>query len=588
MNKSIDDIDPTLPADRMVVSRVRTRLGIEIERKAYAFGNEYHDDYHIIERTFTNTGNIDEDDELELEGQTINEAYFFNFWRWTGRLEATTHGSEAQRWGKFNMIDVVGDGNEEYPVDFTSIYSWAGYDPSFSQNSWNNLGSPMIRHQETSAPTDTTGRLAGRSMQGLLVLHADNSVGDKSYDPSIQPKTLAFMDADDIFSIDGPAHLDFYELGILSRENPRFVSGGASRMYPHYADRIEPDGTFWMPTRDASDGKQGGFSATIAYGPYDMDVNDQVRIVDALVANGLSYDASLEIGRAYKQSGFDDEVLISYDANGDGVISNASFDYSQFDTGAELLTKNQWFLTSRDSMFKSMNLVQEIWDRSGEMTTYLFDAVPPPPSRFEVAATMDEIQLLWSSHSGEQDPVAWEIYRTKDYVDNVPYQLLNSLPGTSRSFTDSDVEENTSYYYYLVAVGESTTPDLLGISGTPSGMPFKSSRYYTQTFQPARLVSTVGVPPVGGIIEQNSPNPFDQATSIPFAVKGPQFVKITVFDLLGREVVTLIDQFYENDFADEIIWNGRDTAGRPVPSGIYFCQITTALGRDVISMIVAR
>ena len=173
----IDQVDPDLPADRMIVSRMRTTLGIEVERKAYAFGNAYHDDYHIIERTFTNTGNTDEDDEIELPGQTITDAYFFNIWRWTGRVQASFHGSMAQRWGKFNMVDVVGDGQEQYPVDFTALYSWAGYDPSFTE--WNNLGSPMIEPEELTAPTDTIGRLAGMSMQGIAVLYADNSAVDK-------------------------------------------------------------------------------------------------------------------------------------------------------------------------------------------------------------------------------------------------------------------------------------------------------------------------------------------------------------------------------------------------------------------------
>ena len=81
----IDDVDPDLPADRAIISRIRTSLGIEVERTAYAFGNPYHDDYHIIERTFTNTGNTDADDELELFGQQVTDTYFFNIWRWTGR-----------------------------------------------------------------------------------------------------------------------------------------------------------------------------------------------------------------------------------------------------------------------------------------------------------------------------------------------------------------------------------------------------------------------------------------------------------------------------------------------------------------------
>ena len=584
----VSDVDPELPADRMIVSRIRTALGIEVERKAYAFSNPYHDDYHIIERTFTNTGNINEDDDIELAGQRINDAYFFNIWRWTGRLEAANHSSAAQQWGKFNMIDVVGDGNQAYDVDFTAIYSWAGYDPEFSQNNWNNLGSPMIEHQEFSAPNDTTGRLAGMSMQGLVVLHADNSSTDASYDPLIQPRTLGFMDMDEFVSASGDLAQDFYELGILSRENPTIVSEGASRMYPHYADRVEPGGDFWSPSRDASTGKQGGYGSTIAYGPYDMEINDRVRVVEALVADGLRYDAALHIGQAYKQSGFDDETVISYDANSDGVISTAPFDYTRFDTGAEQLTKNQWFLSTRDSMFSSMNLAKAVWERSNGLSENLFEEMPAPPAQFVISSTRDRMVFSWSTHPGEPDPEQWELYKTAGYLDNVPYELIAALPGSTRSFEDRDVAENIPYYYYLQAVGAPTTPDPMGIAGTLTGAPFRSSRYYTQTYRPALLAQSVDIPPIGALVGQNHPNPFSASTSIPFAVNGPDFVKIIVVDVLGREMITLLDTFFEGDFADDITWDGRDYAGRLVSNGVYYCQITTTLGRHSIPMVVVR
>ena len=582
----IDDIDPDLPADRMIVSRIRTALGIEVERKAYAFSNSYHDDYHIIERTFINTGNTDEDDELELFGQRIEAAYFFNIWRWAGRVQAANHSIQAQQWGKYNMIDVVGDGNEQYPVDFTAIYSWAGYDPAFTQ--WNNLGSPMIEPAEFSAPTGTIGRLAGMSMQGLMILHADNSTVDRRYDPSVQPRTLGFVDSDDAFISGTVPARDFYELVILSRENPSIVEGGASRMYPHYADRIEPGGIFWEPSRDASQGKQGGHGATIGYGPYNMEMNEQVRIVEAIVADGLSYEAATEIGKAYKRSATDDNTMIAYDANGDGQISDAPFDYSTNGNGGERLTKNQWFLTTRDSMFFSMQLAQQVWNKSNEMSEYLFDATPLPPQSFEVTSTQEAITLRWETHIGAPDPVSWEVYRTAEYLDNQPYEFLAELPGSDRVLEDTEVVENVNYFYYIQAVGEPTTPDSLGITGTPSGAPYKSSLYHTQTYIPARLASTVEVPPIGAQFGQNSPNPFDQFTTIPYAINGPDFVKITVVDLLGREVITLLDDFFEVDFADDIVWDGRDTGGRLVPSGVYYCQVITTLGRDVIPMVVTR
>ncbi len=582
----IDEVDPDLPSDRMIYSRIRTPLGIDVERKVYAYQNDYHDDYHLVDRTFQNTGNTDDDEVIELPGQIINDAYFFNIWRWAGRKQAAEHGSLAQAWGKLNMIDIVGDGNEEYPVDFTAIYSWAGYDPNFSEN-WDNLGSPMLVQNQSSAPSDTIGRLAGMSMQGLVVLHADTSPSDQSYNALVQPRTLGWIDVDEALTAAGQPLRDYYELGILTRENPDVVAGGASRMYPHYANRIEPTGTFWAPEQDASTGKQGGHGATIAYGPYTMNPGEQVHIVEALGIGGLSYDAATNIGVQFKQNGLDENVLIDYDANGDGSISSVSFDYSTVNTGAEQLTKNQWFLTSRDSLYKNLARSRKVWEASSGMTQHPFANVPAPPQRFDVLSAPTELFLAWTTHSGEPDPASWEIYRTEEYVDNLPYERVAVLPGSARSTEDTDVIRGVKYYYYLVAVGSPTSPDPDAITGTPSGAPSKSSRFYSQTHLPVEMGLTPATPG-GASLLQNAPNPFSDFTSLFYSVNGPTVVEIDVYNTLGQKVASLLRTFRASDFTSEITWDGRDYAGLPVSSGIYYCQIKTNSTTEVIPMLLLR
>ena len=312
----VDEVDPSLVADRVLYQKYRTNQGIETERWVYAYSNQIHDDFHIIHRRMTNTGNTDEDDEIELSGQSLEDVYFYNIYRWTGRSQAAWHLSDAQVWGKFSMVDIVGDGNGDYPVDFTATYLWGGNDPNVALD-WNILGSPMLRQLGREAPGDTIGRLAGMSMQGRVVLHADNSTTDRTYvpagydgagNPIGQPATLGWIDTDEPLNADGQPERDYYELAILTRENPAFVDGGASRMFPHYADRIEPSGEFWSARNDASTGKQGGHASTVAYGPYQMGFEESINIWEAEGAAGLSYDAATQIGAAYKASGFDDDA----------------------------------------------------------------------------------------------------------------------------------------------------------------------------------------------------------------------------------------------------------------------------------------
>ncbi len=575
----IDEVDPDLPADRVLVHRYTTTSGVTTERTAFAYVNQVHDDYHIIKRVFTNTGNTDEDDEIELDGQTLNEVMFYNVYRWVGRRQAADHMSNAQTWGKFSMVDIVGDGNEDYPVDFTAIYLWGGRDPNFGGD-WDELGSPMLTQRGTNAPGDTIGRLAGMSMQGRIVLHADESVTDRSYNPDNQPITLGWIDSDEPLNADGNPPRDYYELGILTRENPRFVDGGASRMYPHYADRIEPSGEFWNAQNDASTGKQGGHAASMAYGPYQIPFGESITVVEAEVAAGLSYDAATVIGRAFKQSGLDPNAMIDYDANGDGVINDVPYDYSVYKNGGERQTKNQWVFTARDSMFQAMIRARDVWSASNDMTTYPILQAPLPPKTFEVFGLPNRIELAWETIAGSPDPVAWEIYRTSDFEDKLPYELVQTLPGSARSYDDVNLVRGVDYYYFIQAVGPDNPVDELGITGTPGGMPLRSGRYFTQTYTPATLKRPPGEQVTDFRIVPNPVN-FAANDEVRFLVGGDPFrAQVAFFDIPGNATITVytetgefVKRIEHTDGSGDETWNLTTDSRQPISSGIYLVRV---------------
>ena len=74
-------------------------------------------------------------------------------------------------------------------------------------------------------------------------------------------------------------------------------------------------------------------------------------------------------------------------------------------------------------------------------------------------------------------------------------------------------------------------------------------------------------------LEQNYPNPFNPETQIRYALSQTVPVRLTVIDLLGRTIQTLVD-------ADQaagsytVRWDGRNASGTPVPSGVYLYRLT--------------
>ncbi|MFB0516651.1 MAG: T9SS type A sorting domain-containing protein, partial [Candidatus Neomarinimicrobiota bacterium] len=70
-------------------------------------------------------------------------------------------------------------------------------------------------------------------------------------------------------------------------------------------------------------------------------------------------------------------------------------------------------------------------------------------------------------------------------------------------------------------------------------------------------------------LAQNYPNPFNPFTHLRYSLFRPAKVTLKIFNLLGREVVTLVDGWQDLGHY-EVLWNGRDRFGIPVASGVYF------------------
>jgi hypothetical protein len=74
---------------------------------------------------------------------------------------------------------------------------------------------------------------------------------------------------------------------------------------------------------------------------------------------------------------------------------------------------------------------------------------------------------------------------------------------------------------------------------------------------------------------QNYPNPFNPSTRIRFTLPVASNVNITVFNLLGQDVATLVNALLPAG-EQTTVWNGRDASGRSVASGIYFYRLVAS------------
>ena len=80
------------------------------------------------------------------------------------------------------------------------------------------------------------------------------------------------------------------------------------------------------------------------------------------------------------------------------------------------------------------------------------------------------------------------------------------------------------------------------------------------------------------VLLQNYPNPFNPTTRIDFSLPISSEVRLVIYSMLGQEIATLINE-QKNEGNYSVVWNGRDSFGNKLSSGIYFYKLN-ATGID--------
>ncbi len=122
-------------------------------------------------------------------------------------------------------------------------------------------------------------------------------------------------------------------------------------------------------------------------------------------------------------------------------------------------------------------------------------------------------------------------------------------------WTDAEVDADRTYEYRLVAV-EHGGAEQAG---------------------PAVAVTTPDWPRAAVTVHGAAPNPFRGETAFGFTLRRADRVRITVHDVAGRRLRTLVDGRLEAG-AHRQVWDGIDAGGRRAAGGVYFVRIETAAG----------
>ena len=539
----IDRVDPSMKPDRMLINVTNSAIGITMTRKIMQFSHPYHDNYIISDYTFENTGNTDDDLDIELQGVTLTDVYFFLQYRWSVCRQTRYVIGNGTGWGLNAMLDARGDGVKEDPPDenFRAQFAWHGNFPPFT--TYDNIGAPIWDPSNSAdycGAQDNVGRLGAAQFVGVVTLHTDGSAADSS-DDATKPSTTCYMGSD--IDITQKYENTQFDHAIMAKQYQWMSSGHKS---PRHADVVYPDGDYAKgdPTEDPALGTPGGFTACDGYGPYTLGPGETVRIVIAEAASGLSREKCIEIGRQYMY----------------GEINARE--------------KNEWVLTGRDSLFQTFRRAIANFNSDYELSQPL-----PPPTIFNVDGGGDRISLTWDV-ANEADLSGFEIYRAKGRVDST-YHRIGEVGPTERNFTDTDLERGPAYFYYLSAIGGDIQADAnLNIPADK----LWSNRFYTQTFDPTNLKR-----PAGEHMDSIRvvPNPYNISADPNNLLFPGERDKLAFFNIPGdcdiqifTELGELITTIEHRDGTGDEYWNCTTESKQIVVSGIYIAVIKDRITGD--------
>ncbi|UCE66865.1 MAG: T9SS type A sorting domain-containing protein, partial [Candidatus Zixiibacteriota bacterium] len=136
-----------------------------------------------------------------------------------------------------------------------------------------------------------------------------------------------------------------------------------------------------------------------------------------------------------------------------------------------------------------------------------------------------------------------------------------------------EIDDSPAYVMYMDDTTGTYLSDVYSV-GAPVGYEWK----------PPKL--TTGLPDVF-TLSQNYPNPFNSRTNICFNMPKPGFTELKVFDILGRQITTLVSE--ELPAGEHIInWDGSNAAGKPIAGGIYFYVLKAGDFRESKKMLYLK
>jgi hypothetical protein len=254
-------------------------------------------------------------------------------------------------------------------------------------------------------------------------------------------------------------------------------------------------------------------------------------------------------------------LQVATDSNFATIIRNDSTLLSTSSPVGPLANAATYYWRVRAKNFAGASAYFLVWD---------FRTIPTLPS---------QLLLIFPAHAAviNADSVILVWGRGQPEVDRYWLQIASDSLFTNNVLTDSTLIDTS--YVARQLVNNQTNWWRVKAHNVAGWGSFGSAYKFTA------IITEVGTPenlPDHFALHQNYPNPFNPSTSIIYDVPTTSHIRLTIFDLLGREIVVLVDGIQQPGRL-EVVFTATNLA-----SGIYLYRIETATFRDTKKLVLLR
>ncbi len=536
-------VDPDLPSDQMIEVKYKAYPGFDVSSKSYSFANHYHNDYVIVENTYTCTFDWDRDNEPDTDdSQTMENVYFL-----VGYSPQTAEGTwitysrwyeEAKDdWATFEEFesDLVGGGRNLFVS-----YGWDGDHPEIVEfepggKPFDDTGDPRFAIGSGGATPLPSGEFVSTAYAGFSALQADASTSNSSDDPNQPVSIIGNMSIYNVWDQDFPGFATVWDWAASGTRQTVEEQAG----WPDDASSQEDEYPFQ------------------AFGPYNFNKGESVTIVYAVGANGISRELAIEKGLEWRDWYRD--------------VPGANFDDE---------AKNALLATGKDSLFQSMDRALWAW------TNTLDVGQAPPAPNLNVTSGPEKITLDWNYVEDPGNVDHFKIYRKKGEFLVDTYSELNAdgthlvweviednISASQMTYEDNSVVRGEAYHYAVSAVSNGT-----GNNGIYPGKQLESSIYANRSeiaayaFEPGAInAKKVRIVPNPYIVQAGDFNFTGDDNRLLF-VNLPPYCTLRIYTATGDLIKTIEHTSGSGDAS----WDQVTESNQLIASGVYILQVDNA------------